>query len=131
MIVVKRLLDNDFIKFCIIGTFGLTAQTLLFYLFYNIINIYYVLSSILGAMLASILVFFLNRTWTFKVKSELVFHHTIKFALMLAFSYVLNGISLLALTELLILDLKYSYLLTICITTAFNYSMSKFWVFKD
>ncbi|SDJ76862.1 GtrA family protein [Sediminibacillus albus] len=64
---MKRL-NNEFIRFVIVGGVNTVNYYLVYLLCYNIFNWHYLVSHIIGFMISLIISFFLNVYFTYKVK---------------------------------------------------------------
>lgn len=121
---------RQFIRFSLVGLFGVSVNYGTFYFLYKISSVYYVFSSLAGYFLAGIIIFFMNRRWTFNVKYGDVTKQYFLFFLLVNFTFLLNGISIFFLTEIMHIIPEISQTITMLITITINFLGTKFWVFK-
>jgi len=76
-----KLIDRTFLKFIIVGIINTIFGSVIMFFMYNVLNINYWISSMTNYISGSILSFFLNKYYTFKVK---------EWSLLLVITYILN-----------------------------------------
>ena|SRR3989344_8215576 len=120
---------NQFIKFCIVGFFGALLNYSTFFILYNYLSVYYMISSGTGFIISVFLAFYLNSKYTFnnpqKSKKRLVKYFSVNI-----FSLLLGLLSLAFLVEILSINVYISNLLVIGIQTSSNFIGSKLFVFR-
>jgi putative flippase GtrA len=113
-----------------VGFLGASVNYSTFYIFYKAFSVYYVISSLLGYFIAAVAIFFLNRSWTFNIRSGHISKQFVMFILLISFSFVANGVSIYFFTDIVGFRAEVSQLITMGITTTINFLGSKFWVFR-
>jgi len=128
--VVSRLLSAEFIKFNIVGGVGVLVNMAAFHLFYNLLTIHHMVSGALATELAIINNFILNDLWTFRGREVkmgvwmrlIIFHASrlLGMAVTLATLYILS--------DILGLDVLFSYLISIALGVLANFYTSDVYV---
>lgn len=59
---------KQFIKFGVVGVFGSSLNFIIFFIMFNILNLNYIFSGILGFIAPIPIVFFINSMWSFNYK---------------------------------------------------------------
>ena len=67
---IKQLLDRTFWKFILVGVINTLFGTGIMFLFYNVLHLSYWISSASNYFFGSILSYFLNRMFTFRINSH-------------------------------------------------------------
>ena len=67
-----RLLKSSFLKYGIVGVFGLVVDMGIFYLLHEVLGVNYIISNIISSSLAVVHNFIMNSFITFKVKDRLL-----------------------------------------------------------
>ena len=120
---------NQFIKFCIVGFFGALLNYSTFFILYNYLSVYYIISSGTGFILSVFLAFYLNKKYTFNIvtksKNKLVKYFSVNI-----FSLILGLLSLAFFVEILFINIYIANLLIIGIQTTSNFLGSKLFVFS-
>ncbi|MEK6914077.1 MAG: GtrA family protein [Nanoarchaeota archaeon] len=120
---------NQFIKFCIVGFFGALLNYSTFFILYNYLSVYYIISSGTGFILSVFLAFYLNKKYTFNIvtksKNKLVKYFSVNI-----FSLILGLLSLAFFVEILFINIYIANLLIIGIQTTSNFLGSKLFVFR-
>lgn len=128
--ILHQEIVRKFLKFCMTGVVGVSISYGIFYILLKKFSIHYLTSSMTGIVIGSFVVFFINRQWTFNTTSEGYSQHSQRFVVLVVTTYILNGFSIYTLTELGRLIPEISQIITIGITTIYNFLLSNFWVFK-
>ena len=132
--ILKTINHNSakqFVKFCIVGTIGLSTNVCVFFVLYRLLHINHVVASVTGAFVASIGVFFLNRRWTFQDRYANITTQSVRFAITMICSYILTGLSMYLFTDIIMFKAEISLLITIAVTTTFNFCVCKMWAFAN
>jgi len=123
--------DIEFFKFALVGIIGTIIHLIILYLLTEFLGIYYIVSSLLGYLLALTIGFILNKTWTFKESFKTnVINKYIKFFTVCTVSLFVNLLFLYLLTEFLNIYYLISQVLAAGISLLLNFSGSKIWTFK-
>jgi len=128
--ILKKEGFKQFIKFAMVGVIGVSTNYSIFFILYAVFSVYYIVASAAGFILGILLVFFLNKKFTFNVKG------TSHIKSMLIKYYAVNvgstlvGLALLSfLVEILGINVYLSNFLIIGVTTFINFFGSKLFVF--
>jgi len=128
---VKNKLSIQFVKFCLVGIIGATFNYSIFFILYHFFNIYYIISSATGFILAIFLAFFLNKEFTFKSKeNKKTKIMIIKYFLVNIFTILLSMAILRFFVEALNMNTYIANFFIIGIATISNFTGSKLFVFK-
>lgn len=135
---IRGFFDAKFLKFLLVGIINTIFGTLLMFLLYNLAGFGYWGSSAASYILASILSFFLNKSFTFRNKGSVI-KTALRFAVNIAVCYLLAySISKPLVTMVLsntslsksIVE-QISMLLGMVVFTMLNYIGQRFFAFKD
>lgn len=98
----------------------------------EMLHIHYTRSILISGVLGAVINFSINRFWTFNAGSNPVGNQLVKFCFVVLGSILLKSSFTYLLTENLHLDYKISRLLIdIVVSLGFNYTLQKYWVFKN
>ena len=70
MSLFVRLLNSKFLRYGIVGVFGLVVDMGIFYILHKMLGVNYIISNIVSSTMAVIHNFILNSVFTFKVKDK-------------------------------------------------------------
>lgn len=121
---------NQFLKFGLVGILGVSTNYSIFYGLYKFFSVHYVLASSAGYLIAGAVIFSINRRWTFNIDHGKVSHQYVRFYLLVTTTFLLNGVSIHILTDIVKLIPEISQIFTVCLTIMCNFLGSKYWVFK-
>jgi putative flippase GtrA len=133
-----RLFDVKFLKFLLVGTINTIFGTGIMLLLYNLANFGYWRSSAVSYILASILSFFLNKSFTFRNKESIVktaFRFTVNIAVCYLLAYSISKpivtriLSNTSLSNSIVEQL--SMVLGMVLFTMLNYIGQRFFAFKE
>ena len=116
----------SFIKFCTVGAINTIVSLCIYYLLLNL----GVISITIGYIISSVCGYFLNKIWVFKKKQDKITESIFKYYILYGSALILNLLCMFILVKLLGLSDKIAPLITLIITTIYNYLFSKFWVFN-
>lgn len=122
---------KQFIRFSLVGCVGVSIQYSTFYLLYKVFSVYYLIASALGCIIGAFIVFLLNRRWTFNIKQGKAVRQLALFFILMALSIAINCIAIYFFTDIVHIIPEISQIIAMAITTLFNFTGSKFWVFKQ
>jgi putative flippase GtrA len=134
----RRLFDIKFLKFVLVGIVNTIFSTVIMFLLYNLASFGYWGSSTVSYILASILSFFLNKSFTFRnkestAKTALRFTVNIAVCYLVAYSaskpIVTKILSSTSLSESIVEQL--SMILGMILFTMLNYIGQRFFAFKE
>jgi putative flippase GtrA len=118
-----------FIKFSIVGVTNTLVSLVSFYVFFEVIGIYYIVASTLGYIVGLINSYFWNLRWTFKQKHSIgvlikfVFVNIVALGLKLSVIYIL--VESLQIPEL------YSEVIAMGFAIVVNFGGNRFWTFNN
>ncbi len=127
---IRQILSSKFFRFSVVGAFCNLLNLVSLYFFTTILNLHYILSTIISIVFLNSLGFYLNKRYTFKTNKkyfwvELWKYHTVMFS---------SFLSILLLMYLLVDVLHIWYLYANVIIAAsmiiYNFLMHKNWSFK-
>jgi len=125
-------LISQIIKFGIIGIIGVSFNYSIFFILYKFFNIFYIISSATGFGLGIILVFFLNKKFTFKIKnSNKIKGMFVKYFLLNALLALFGLLLLSFFVEILYINAYIGNALVIFIIASMHFIGSKFLVFIE
>jgi putative flippase GtrA len=128
---MRQEITSKFLRFCLTGVLGVSISYGIFYALLKFYSLHYLFSSMMGIIIGSIVIFFINRQWTFNQKHGKVNQQKNRFIVLIATCYILNGYCVYFLTESMKIIPELSQVITIGVTTAYNFLLSNFWVFKE
>lgn len=121
---------DQLIKYICIGAISVAADIIFLYFFTEFFGLWYVLSAGLSFFIGLIIVFILNKFWSFQ-KYAFTKNQLKKFIILMAINYISNMLIILFLTEYLTIAYLASKLIIIAMQTIWNFLLYKFWVFKN
>lgn len=99
----------------------------------EVMGVHYTLSIAIGGIVGALVNFSINRSWTFKAKTEKngsMDAQLFRFCIVVGGSILLKSAGTFGMTESLRLDYRLSRILTdIVVSLGFNYTLQKHWVF--
>lgn len=120
-----------FMKFCLVGGSNTLITLLTFYILNTILNVNYILSSMLGYCLGMMNSFILNKRWTFYDSEKRILPQFIRFAAVNSVSLGVNLLVMYTLVGKLSLDRMLSQIIATGFSIVSNYVGSRLWVFRD
>ena len=130
---IKRNFNlNYFIKFCLVGGFGFFFDLSFFTLFYSVLNLNIFLSRAFSFIFAVNLTWFLNRRYTYLIKTQFKFNEWMQYILGISFGSLINYSVFVFLISSWTLTLQYpiiAFSIGAISGLFFNFNMSKI-VFK-
>lgn len=127
---MKKLINkyNYFIKFVCVGISNTLISLSIYYLLKSI-GVNYLIATALGWIISSISGYFLNKIWVFKNK-EAKKKSIFKYYLLYGSALLLNLVLMYIQVSILKISDNIAPLITLVITTLYNYFFSKKFVFK-
>ena len=122
------MIVTQFIRFCLIGTISTAVNYGLYYALCEWTAAHYLLASAIGFLAGTLISYYLNKLWTFRVAEK-----TVKYLYKFLSVYICSLFAGLLCLRLLVgagINEKLAGLLIIAVTTAINFLGSKFWIFK-
>ncbi len=121
---------SQLIKFSLVGLVNTAIHFAVFMWLYQYLNVYHLIASTAGFILAVMNSYLLNKMWTFKVSGTLVRHEFSRFFLVSLIALLVNLVSMALLVEVLTVYPPLAQLMTIVLTLLVNFSGNKFWAFR-
>lgn len=123
---------RQFIKFCIVGSISAIINFGVLYSLTEWLHVWYIISAILGFILAVIFNFCLNKFWTFRNldKKRGALNQLLKFLVVSLTGLVINTLIIYNLTEFIKFDYRLSWVFACAAVTFWNFCLNKFWTFK-
>lgn len=127
----NKSVSFEFIKFGLVGVINTIIHLLVLYILTEYFNIYYVLSSFIGFVVAVTNSFLLNTAWTFKKEIKEKFHFRYaKFFTVSTIAAIINLSLLYLITEFIGLWYILSQIVATGFSLAINFIGNKFWTYK-
>ena len=134
--MIKKLFDKTFLKFILVGVINTIVGTSVMFLSYNLLGFSYWVSSAANYVIGSIVSYFLNKYYTFKVKKR-SWKYIIKFVANISVCYLLAYGIAKPLAARILSDMTVSVqenvamLVGMCLFVVLNYFGQRFFAFKD
>ncbi|MFA7044087.1 MAG: GtrA family protein [Bacteroidales bacterium] len=124
-----RLLKYSFLKYGVVGVFGLVVDMGIFYLLHKMLGVNYVVSNIISSSLAVVHNFILNSFITFKVKDRLLRRFASFYLIALVGMAVSSGM-LAVMIDGLSMDSMVAKMISILIVAVIQYFLNKKLTFR-
>lgn len=121
---------KQFVQFCLVGVLGVSIQYGTFFALHRWGRLHYLVASTAGAVVGTIVIYFINRSWTFRVRSGGVLDQSLRYLGMIVSFYAVNALCMFLLTDVAGLHPELSQIITLGVTTMHNFLLSKYWVFR-
>lgn len=122
---------KEFIKFNTTSIIATLVDFLVFVFLIKIIGVYYIYSTIIGAICGGITSFYLNRNWVFEIQKKDLKIQVIKFVLTWIGSITFNTLGLYVLIDIFKVGKVLSKIIVgISVGVLYNYTINKYYVFK-
>ena len=118
-------------KFIVSGGTAALVSLVLFYVFWNVLHVWYLLASVLSFMLSVVVGFYLQKYFTFKdVSKSNTRKQAVVFLLVSILNLLINIILMAFFVEVLFIDEMLSKVTTLAILSIWNFFVYKKFVFK-
>lgn len=124
------LLSRQIFRFFLVAVIATLVNYSIFFILFEFLHLYYLLSSGIGFLSGVFLGYFLNSKYTFKI-TERSRKRMVKYYAVYSFSLCVSLLCLKLFVEGWKLDARYANVLVICITFFTNYIGTRFWVFRN
>lgn len=128
--VNKRDLLLKFAKFGLVGVTNTVLSLLIYYLLLQA-GTNYLVASATGYILSSIVGYLLNRAWVFRKKKDGIKKTIGRYYLVYGSSLLLNLLCMFFFVKVVGISDKFAPIITVVITTIYNFVLSNNWVFRD
>lgn len=123
---------KKFIVFCSVGIIGLVFNYSIFFILYRYLNVYYLLSSVIGYILSIFVAFYLHRKYSFKIKTTTkIKYMAFKYILVTSFSLILNISLLIILVEIIKTNVYMANFMVLVLIAIINFNGSQLFVFSE
>lgn len=129
-LVKKIYRRKQIIKFTSVGGLCLIVNLSILFFLTEKLRIEDITATIISFFLANLLGFFLNKYFTFRVKSTNIFQEIYKYFTVMSSSFIANLICMFILVKVLQIWVIYASLIVSGIFYIYNYLMHKNWSFK-
>ncbi len=127
----KKLWHFSFFKYQIAAVTATIIDFLILVLLTEIFNIWYVYSTVIGALAGAIVNFNLCRFWAFSNAKNKFKHQVLRYVLVSSGSLVLNTLCVYLFTNFAHINYSISKIITaLFIAIFYNYMLQKYFVFK-
>lgn len=129
--IFGKKVSFEFAKFALVGVINTLIHLAILHILTEYFSVYYILSSLIGFVVAVTNSFILNTYWTFKkdIKSQTGFRYG-KFFLVSVFAAITNLILLYIITEFFGIWYILSQVIATGISLVINFIGNKFWTYK-
>ncbi len=126
------LLNNSlkYIKYCLVGGAGAIIDFTLYSSIIYTINLNYLISNAFSFTFATILVYYLQKNWTFQYFTNKNLRTFNRFLQIVIITYILNNIILIISVELLHIGLLISKIIQILLSFVWGYYANSIYVFN-
>lgn len=125
-----RLLKIKFVRYGIVGVFGLVVDMGIFYILHKMFGVNYIISNILSSTMAVIHNFVVNSVFTFKVKDKPLKRFVSFYTIALAGMAVSSGLLALMIDGLK-MDSMISKMIAVVIVAILQYFLNKRLTFRE
>jgi len=131
-IIGKYLYLRQLSKFVIIGGLSMLINFLILYSLTEWLNVWYLISCILGFIFSAIFNFLVNKFWTFNnlIKGKQAFNQLLRFSVIAGSGLLINILIIYSFTEFVGFDYRISWVFACLIVLFWNFGFNKFWTFK-
>jgi putative flippase GtrA len=120
---------KTFLKFILVGVSNTLLNFLVFFITFRLLNIFYILSSVISFIFAFTNSYFWNKTWTFKKISNQ--YQLPKFFIVNILSLLINVIILFLAVEILNIHPLIGQIFGISSSLSINFLGNRYWVFNN
>lgn len=121
-------LMQQFIKFGLVGVSNVAVYTVLYWILIYV-GMNYLLATTIAYLVSSVGGYILNHMWVFKSEKSAK-ESVVKYYVVYGSSYILNMLCMYIWVDTLQLSETLAPLMTLCVTTPYNFVFNKLWVFN-
>jgi putative flippase GtrA len=118
-----------YLKYCIAGGIGIIIDFSLFTVFVKFFQINYLVANIFSISVALILVYYLQKNWTFQYQIKEQTKTFQRYLVSVALTYLFNNGVLVIFVQLLRFDVIHSKIIQIILSTVLGYILTNYFVF--
>lgn len=130
---LTHVCSAQFIKFCVVGAIAAAINFSLYIALVELLDWWYIFSSVTGFVVSAIFNFTVNKFWTFKNgdhgRDAVI--QSIKFFTVTTAGLLMHTALIYAITDVVKIDYRISWVIATGIVTIWNYSLNKLWTFKE
>lgn len=130
MSLFVKLLNSKFVKYGIVGVFGLIVDMGIFYILHKMLGVNYIISNIVSSTLAVIHNFILNSVFTFKVRDKLIKRFLSFYTIALLGMAISSGL-LLVMIDGFKMDSMISKMIAVLVVAVIQYFFNKKLTFNE
>ncbi|USN45925.1 MAG: GtrA family protein [Candidatus Woesearchaeota archaeon] len=127
----KKLFNNLFARFVLVGGVATLVDWTTFYLLTVHVGLYYQVSLFVGLFLGSVTGYALNKTFTFKSKTKQITKQFLMHSSIVAFAFICSGIIMYVFVDALHLPAFVSRIMTTGIIFLLNFILHKYITFNE
>lgn len=128
--MTQKVLSKQIGKYLITGFTAFGIEYSLYLLFISLLNVYYVLASVIVYSIVFWFSFMINRIWTFKSKGP-IHNQLLKYSMLFAFNLIFSNIVLMYfLTDFIGITPYFSPFIKMAFVVCWNFLFYKFVIFK-
>ncbi|MBU4369527.1 GtrA family protein [Patescibacteria group bacterium] len=131
-IIGKHIYLRQLSRFVVVGGLSAAINFLILYSFTEWLNVWYLISCILGFIFSAIFNFLVNKFWTFNnlIKGKQAFNQLLRFSVIASSGLLINILIIYSFTEFVGFDYRISWVFACLIVLFWNFGFNKFWTFK-
>jgi putative flippase GtrA len=122
---------HEFCKYGLVGGIGALIDFGLYTILVIHTSLYYILANAISFSIGTLVVYYLQKVWTFQYQSDKDAYLFTRFASVVMVTYLLNNVILVICIEFLLISSILSKIIQIIISFGWGYTMNKIFVFKD
>lgn len=123
-------LPKNILKYCTVGVLGAATDFLVYAFLIHSFNLHYLVSNVISFIFALLLVYYLQKNWTFQYFTTNNSKTFSRFLRIVVITYILNNFILIVSIELVGTDLLVSKIIQVLIGFAWGYYASNSYVFN-
>lgn len=120
---------NQYLKYCMVGGMGVIIDFSLFTVSVNFFQINYIIANIFSISVALILVYFLQKNWTFQYHIKEKTKTFQRYLISVALTYLFNSGILIIFVEFFKFDVIHSKAIQVILSTLLGYVLTNYFVF--
>ena len=122
---------HKYLKYCVVGGLGALVDFSIYTVLVKYLSVYYIISNIISISVALVIVYYLQKNWTFQYKSVSNNRTFARYLLSVLLTYFLNNVVLFILVELFKYGTIESKIIQIILSTVWGYCLTNFFVFNQ
>lgn len=127
---LRDILNLRIFRFLGVGGFCAGLSLIMMFILTSLIQINYLISSVITILVTNFIGFYLNKYYTFQTKKKLFWRELWKYYSVMLSSYIFNIFAMYVLVDLINIWYLYANMLLIAVLTPVNYFFHKKWSFR-